>query len=66
MAFTRNPSSGLNDVYGEWLANAQGEDVLLGRRRPQEMTIKARLAQRGEMPSLEEVHHGIFVAIDGW
>lgn len=60
VAFTRNPSSGLNDVYGEWLANAQGEDVLLGRRRPQEMTIKAPLAQRGEMPSLEEAMPNLF------
>lgn len=60
VVFSRNPASGLPDVYGEWLGNAQGEDVLRGRRRPQELTLKARLAQRGERPSLEEAMPNLF------
>ena len=35
VAFTRNPSTGANEVYGEYLVNAQGEDVVAGIRTPQ-------------------------------
>ena len=53
VAFTRNPSTGENEVYGEFLINAQGEDVVAGIRTPQPLTEAAR-AEAGEtLPSLE-------------
>ena len=42
VVFTRNPSDGSNEVYGEYLINAQGEDVVAGTRTPQYITKKAR------------------------
>ncbi|CAE7263660.1 ppdK [Symbiodinium natans] len=60
VAFTRNPSNGANDFYGEFLVNAQGEDVVAGIRTPQELTIKARKSHGSDLPSLEEVMPGIF------
>eukprot|EP00437_Effrenium_voratum_P039454 CAMPEP_0181476534 /NCGR_PEP_ID=MMETSP1110-20121109/41754_1 /TAXON_ID=174948 /ORGANISM="Symbiodinium sp., Strain CCMP421" /LENGTH=909 /DNA_ID=CAMNT_0023601815 /DNA_START=77 /DNA_END=2806 /DNA_ORIENTATION=+ len=59
VAFTRNPSDGRKDFYGEFLVNAQGEDVVAGIRTPQELTIKARKSH-GELPSLEETMPSIF------
>jgi pyruvate,orthophosphate dikinase len=50
VAFTRNPSSGENEFYGEWLQNAQGEDVVAGIRTPHPI-----LADSGSKQSLEEV-----------
>ncbi|CAE7248931.1 ppdK [Symbiodinium microadriaticum] len=60
VAFTRNPSNGTNDFYGEFLVNAQGEDVVAGIRTPQELTIKARQSHGSELPSLEEVMPKVF------
>ena len=42
VAFTRNPSTGDKNFYGEYLINAQGEDVVAGIRTPQNITLKAR------------------------
>ena len=42
VVFTRNPSDGSNNIYGEYLINAQGEDVVAGTRTPQYITKKAR------------------------
>ena len=42
VVFTRNPSNGINEIYGEYLINAQGEDVVAGTRTPQHITKKAR------------------------
>ena len=42
VVFTRNPSDGSNDIYGEYLINAQGEDVVAGTRTPQYITKKAK------------------------
>jgi pyruvate,orthophosphate dikinase len=53
VAFTRNPSTGENALYGEFLVNAQGEDVVAGIRTPQDITEAARLAARSDRPSLE-------------
>ncbi len=53
VAFTRNPSTGENELYGEFLINAQGEDVVAGIRTPQNLTEKARIAAGSEEPSLE-------------
>ena len=46
VAFTRNPSTGKNNVFGEYLINAQGEDVVAGTRTPQYITKKARIRIR--------------------
>ena len=42
VVFTRNPSDGKNEIYGEYLINAQGEDVVAGTRTPQYITKKAK------------------------
>ena len=54
VAFTRNPSTGENSFYGEYLINAQGEDVVAGIRTPQNITKKARLESGSEDLSMEE------------
>jgi pyruvate, orthophosphate dikinase len=53
VAFTRNPSTGEKSLYGEFLLNAQGEDVVAGIRTPQEITEKARVAAGSDKPSME-------------
>jgi pyruvate,orthophosphate dikinase len=53
VAFTRNPSTGENALYGEFLVNAQGEDVVAGIRTPQNITEKARTEAGSTAPSLE-------------
>src|SRR2546421_8268224 len=53
VAFTRNPSTGQKALYGEYLINAQGEDVVAGIRTPQELTEAARVAAGSEKPSLQ-------------
>lgn len=60
VAFTRNPSTGENRLYGEFLINAQGEDVVAGIRTPQALTKAAR-EEMGEMtPSMEEALPEVF------
>jgi len=54
VVFTRNPSDGNNDIYGEYLINAQGEDVVAGTRTPQHITKKARIKSKEKLPSMEE------------
>ena len=54
VVFTRNPSDGSNNIYGEYLINAQGEDVVAGTRTPQHITKKARLNAKESLPSMEE------------
>ena len=54
VAFTRDPSTGEKQYYGEWLANAQGEDVVAGIRTPQYLTRRRREEARAEKPSMEE------------
>ncbi|MEM7067344.1 MAG: pyruvate, phosphate dikinase [Pseudomonadota bacterium] len=53
VAFTRNPSTGEKKLYGEFLVNAQGEDVVAGIRTPQDLTEESRIAAGSEEPSLE-------------
>jgi pyruvate,orthophosphate dikinase len=55
VAFTRNPSTGAKALYGEFLVNAQGEDVVAGIRTPQEITEAARTAAGSKAPSLEKL-----------
>lgn len=54
VAFTRDPSTGENEYYGEYLINAQGEDVVAGIRTPQNLTKRARELAGGTAPSMEE------------
>jgi len=53
VAFTRNPSTGEKRLYGEFLINAQGEDVVAGIRTPQEITEAARRGSGSDKPSME-------------
>ena len=55
VAFTRNPSTGENTLYGEFLINAQGEDVVAGIRTPQSITEAARIESGSDQPSLEKL-----------
>ena len=54
VVFTRNPSDGSNNIYGEYLINAQGEDVVAGTRTPQYITKKAKRDAKVKAPSMEE------------
>ncbi|MBX3596991.1 MAG: pyruvate, phosphate dikinase [Rhizobiaceae bacterium] len=62
VAFTRNPSTGEKKLYGEFLVNAQGEDVVAGIRTPQNITEAARIAAGSDKPSLEKVMPEAFAA----
>jgi len=53
VAFTRNPSTGEKKLYGEFLINAQGEDVVAGIRTPQEISEAARQEAGSDKPSME-------------
>ena len=65
VCFTRNPSTGDNAFYGEYLVNAQGEDVVAGIRTPQPLT-EAEKAETGlNLPSMEEVMPELFKELDG-
>jgi pyruvate, orthophosphate dikinase len=64
VAFTRNPSNGDNHFYGEYLINAQGEDVVAGIRTPQPLTEAEKAEQGGELPSMEEVMPNLFKELD--
>ncbi len=55
VVFTRNPSDGSKNIYGEYLINAQGEDVVAGTRTPQHITKKARVESEETLKSMEEV-----------
>ncbi len=54
VVFTRNPSDGSDDIYGEYLINAQGEDVVAGTRTPQYITKKAKNDAKVKEASMEE------------
>ncbi|MGQ3211459.1 MAG: pyruvate, phosphate dikinase [Shinella sp.] len=65
VAFTRNPSTGENSLYGEFLVNAQGEDVVAGIRTPQNITEEARIASGSDRPSLEKLMPEAFAEFCG-
>jgi len=60
VVFTRNPSDGKKEIYGEYLINAQGEDVVAGTRTPQYITKEARLDSGSKELSMEEAMPKIF------
>jgi len=63
VAFTRDPSTGENHRYGEFLINAQGEDVVAGIRTPQTLTKRAREAMGETAPSMEEAMPDAFASL---
>ena len=65
VAFTRDPSTGSNLFYGEYLVNAQGEDVVAGIRTPQHLTIDGKMAQKSDAPAMEEVMPDVFKQLCG-
>ena len=65
VAFTRDPSTGENVFYGEYLPNAQGEDVVAGIRTPHHLTRAARKAAGSGAPSMEESMPAVFGALCG-
>lgn len=54
VAFTRNPATGEKVFFGEYLINAQGEDVVAGIRTPQQISIAGKKAQNSDLPAMEE------------
>ncbi|MEQ8651870.1 MAG: pyruvate, phosphate dikinase [Kiloniellales bacterium] len=64
VAFTRDPSTGENIFYGEYLVNAQGEDVVAGIRTPQLLTVAGKEAQASDLPAMEEVMPEVFGQLD--
>ena len=64
VVFTRNPSTGTREIYGEYLINAQGEDVVAGTRTPQYITKKARVEANVKEKSMEESMPIVFKQLD--
>jgi pyruvate,orthophosphate dikinase len=62
VAFTRNPSTGEKALYGEFLVNAQGEDVVAGIRTPQNITEAARVAAGSDKPSMQKLMPDAYAA----
>ncbi|MDX1711979.1 MAG: pyruvate, phosphate dikinase, partial [Rhodovibrionaceae bacterium] len=60
VAFTRDPSTGENRFYGEFLVNAQGEDVVAGIRTPQALTVEGKESNSSDLPAMEEVMPDVF------
>ena len=60
VVFTRSPSDGNNEIYGEYLINAQGEDIVAGTRTPQYITKKAKKNSSSEEKSMEESMPKVF------
>jgi len=63
VAFTRNPSTGANEFYGEYLVNAQGEDVVAGIRTPQDLTLAGKKTNNSQLPAMEEVMPQVFAEL---
>ncbi|MEE8332504.1 MAG: pyruvate, phosphate dikinase [Alphaproteobacteria bacterium] len=63
VAFTRDPSTGENVFYGEYLINAQGEDVVAGIRTPQHLTLAGKQANGSDLPAMEEIMPDVFAEL---
>ena len=64
VAFTRNPATGQNNFYGEWLQNAQGEDVVAGIRTPQPLNQSTKTEESKHLESLEEFLPDVYNKLD--
>jgi pyruvate,orthophosphate dikinase len=60
VAFTRNPATGEGKFYGEWLVNAQGEDVVAGIRTPNPLNESTKNEQNKHLPSLETAMPAVY------
>ena len=65
VAFSRNPASGDNRFYGEWLINAQGEDVVAGIRTPNPLNEATKTEQNKNLASLEKAMPEVYAELDG-
>ncbi len=65
VAFSRNPATGENKFYGEWLVNAQGEDVVAGIRTPNPLNESTKNPQNQHMTSLETSLPALYKELDG-
>ena len=65
VAFTRNPATGDSNFYGEWLVNAQGEDVVAGIRTPNPLNIKNKTEDTKHLESLEEAMPKLYKEVLG-
>ena len=63
VAFTRNPATGENTFYGEWLVNAQGEDVVAGIRTPNPLNMKNKTEDTKHLKSLEEYMPSLYAEL---
>jgi pyruvate, orthophosphate dikinase len=66
VAFTRNPGNGENRFYGEYLINAQGEDVVAGIRTPAPVNEYSKNAQSRHLPTLEKLMPKLYKELDGY
>ncbi len=64
VAFTRNPATGENKFFGEWLVNAQGEDVVAGLRTPNPLNEDTKTEETKDLPSLESSMPEIYTELD--
>ena len=64
VAFTRNPATGENNFYGEWLPNAQGEDVVAGLRTPNPLNHISNRSDVKNLPSLEEIMPNMYTELN--
>ncbi len=64
VAFTRNPATGDNKFYGEWLVNAQGEDVVAGIRTPAPLNEATKSEQNKHLGSLEKIMPKTYKELD--
>ena len=65
VAFSRNPASGDNKFYGEWLINAQGEDVVAGIRTPNPLNEATKTEHNKHLESLETAMPKVYKELDG-
>mgnify|MGYP003324616484 FL=1 len=65
VGFTRNPATGENHFFGEWLSDAQGEDVVAGIRTPNPINKWGRTEKNKKLPTLQEKMSGIYDELDG-
>ena len=65
VAFSRNPASGDNKFYGEWLINAQGEDVVAGIRTPNPLNEATKNEHNKNLESLEKAMPEVYAELDG-
>ena len=65
VAFSRNPATGDNKFYGEWLINAQGEDVVAGIRTPNPLNEATKTEQNKHLQSLETAMPEVYAELDG-